>query len=114
MVVVLKERNAGAVTILECAGGQTPREGTDALNDRVQAILARGRILLLLDLSQVSNMNSHDISALVRSSVSAGKHKGKLKLLKLSPRVRQVLGITRLLNVLETFDDEAAAITSFK
>jgi anti-sigma B factor antagonist len=114
MVVVLKERNAGAITILECAGGQTAGQGRDALNDRVQATLASGRILLLLDLSQVSSINSQDISALVRSSVSAGKHKGKLKLLKLSPKVRQVLAITRLLNVLETFDDEAAAITSFE
>ena len=114
MVVVLTERNAGTVTILECVGRRTAGEGMDALNDRVQALVARGRFLLLLDLSQVNSIQSQDISVLVRSSVSAGKHGGKLKLLKLSPQVRQVLGITRLLNVMEVFDDEAAAITSFE
>jgi anti-sigma B factor antagonist len=114
MLEVLKERNAGVITILECAARQTAGERANALNDRVQALLAGGRIFLLLDLSQIDNINSQDISALVRSSVSAGKHRGKLKLLKLSPRVRQVLGITRLLTVFEAFDDEAAAIASFE
>ena len=114
MVVVLKERDAGTVTILECVGRLTAGEGMDALNDGVQALLAKGRILLLLELSQVHSINSQDISVLVRSSISAGRQGGKLKLLRLSPRVRQVLGITRLLNVLEAFDDEAVAIASFQ
>ena len=114
MVVVFKERNAGRVTILECVGRQTAGEGKEALNDRVQALLAEGRILLLLDLSQVSSIYSEDISALVRGFISTGRCGGKLKLLKLSPRVRQVLDATRLFNVLEAFDDESAAIASFE
>ena len=114
MVVVLKERNVGSVTILECVGRQTAGEGKLALNDRVQALLAEDRILLLLDLSQVSTIYSEDISALVRVFISAGRRGGKLKLLKLSPRARQVLDATRLFNVLEAFDDESAAIASFE
>ena len=114
MVAVSKERNVGSVTILECVGRQTAGEGKEALNDRVQALLAGGRILLLLDLSQVSTIYSQDISALVRGFISTGRCGGKLKLLKLSPRVRQVLDATRLFNVLEAFDDESAAIASFE
>jgi anti-anti-sigma factor len=114
MVVVFKERNAGRVTILECVGRQTAGEGTQALHDRVQALLAEGRIFLLLDLSQLRSIYSEDISALVRSFISTAKSGGKLKLLKLSSRVRQVLDATRLFNVLEAFDDEAAAIASFE
>ena len=114
MVVVFKERNVSSVTILECVGRQTAGEGKEALNDRIQALLAEGRILLLLDLGQVSSIYSQDISVLVRGFISTGRCGGKLKLLKLSPRVRQVLDATRLLNVLEAFDDEAAAIASFE
>ena len=113
MFVVLKERNVGSVTILECVRRQTAGEGKQALNDRLQAHLAEGRVLLLLDLSQVSGIYSEDISALVRGFISAGRYGGKLKLLKLSPWVRQVLDATRLFNVLEAFDDESAAIVSF-
>jgi len=114
MVAVSKERNVGSVTILECFGRQTAGEAKQALNDRVQALLREGRILLLVDLSQVSNIYSEDISAFVRAFVSTGTRGGKLKLLKLSPRVRQVLDATRLFNVLEAFDEESAAIASFE
>jgi anti-anti-sigma factor len=114
MVVVFKERNVSSVTILECVGRQTAGEGKEALNDRVQALLAEGRILLLLDLSQVSSIYSQDISVLVRGFISTGRCGGKLKLLKLSPRVRRVLDATRLFNVLEAFEDESAAIASFE
>ena len=114
MVVVFKERNAGRVTILECVGRQTAGEGKEALNDRVQALLAEGRILLLVHLSQVSSIYSEDIGAFVRAFISTGRCGGKLKLLRLSPRVRQVLDATRLFNVLEAFDDESAAIASFE
>ena len=112
-MVVLKERNADTITILECVGRLTAEAEKDTLNDRVQALLAEDRILLLLDLSQLNSINSQGISELVRSFTSTVRHGGRLKLLKLSPRVRQVLEATRLLNVLEAFDDEAAALASF-
>ena len=114
MVVVVKERNVGSVTILECFGRQPAGERKQALNDRVQALLVEGRIRLLLDFSQVSAIYSEDISAIVRGFISTAREGGKLKLLKLSPRVRQVLDATRLFNVLEVFDDESAAIASFE
>ena len=114
MVAVSKERNVCSVMILECLGRQAAGKGKQTLNDRVQALLAEGRILLLVDLSQVSNIYSEDISALVRTFVSTRTRGGKLKLLKLSPRVRQVLEATRLFNVLEAFDEESAAIASFE
>jgi anti-anti-sigma factor len=112
MVAVIKERNVGSVTILECVARPMAAEGHQALNDRVQALLAEGRILLLLDFSQASSIYSQDIGALVRAFISTGRCGGKLKLLTPSPRVRQVLDATRLFNVLEAFDDESAAIAS--
>jgi len=67
-----------------------------------------------MDLSQVSSIYSQDSSALVRGFISTGRCGVKLKLLELSPRIRQVLDATRLFNVLEAFDDESAAIASFE
>lgn len=113
MSVEIGERRAGPVTVLELSGRLTVGKGSDVLDEKLQTLIADGRSALLLDCSQLSSIDSQGISALVRAVVSIGKRGGRLKLLKPTPRVRYVLEITRLIKVIECFDDEAAAIRSF-
>jgi len=113
MSVELAERQEGLVTVVTLKGRLALGEGSNALNERLQSLIANGQVKLLLECSQVSVLDSQGISALVRGIVSAGKRGGKLKLLNMSPRVRQVLEVTRLLTLIESFDDEAKALASF-
>ena len=109
----IRERSAGRVTIVEVSGRVTLGESADAVEEKLQEIVARGAQQVLLDLSGVEVLDSRGIRALVRAYISMQKRQGQLKLMMLSPRIRQVLQITRLLNVFEVYDDEATALGSF-
>lgn len=113
MSLELKERQVGPVTVLELVGRLTMGEAGEALEAKLESLIAAGRLALLLDCSKVIAIDSQGIKAIIRAVTSIEQRGGKLKLLSLSPRVREVLKITRLLTVLETFDTEAAAIASF-
>jgi len=109
----IKERQAGEVTILELKGRVALGRGSQALNDRLQALIDQGRIKLLVQCSGVTNLDSQGISSLVRGVISTRKRGGQLKLLKPSARAYHVLDTTRLLSVIQSFDDEAEALSSF-
>ncbi len=109
----LKERQAGPVTVLEIDGDLTIRGLSTPLDEKLQALIAQGHLSLLLDFSQVSDIDSQGIKALVRGFLASQKLGGKLKLLKTSPRVRDVLNVTHLTTVIQSFDDEEAALRSF-
>lgn len=113
MSFTIKERRTGPVLILELAGRLTMGEGTDKLDAAVRKLIGAGEQALLLDCAGISTIDSQGIRSLVWGVTSIEKRGGKLKLLKVSPRVREVLDITRLLTVIETFDDETAAVSSF-
>ncbi|MGD0694226.1 MAG: STAS domain-containing protein [Terriglobia bacterium] len=113
MEAIVKERQAGSVTILELSGRLHIGAVVEELDQKLQRLVAEGRTALLLDCSQVAGIDSQGIKTLVRGVISAQRRGGKLKLLKLTPRVREVLSITRLLTVIESFDDEQAALSSF-
>ena len=107
----MNKRNVGPVTILELGARFTLLEGTE-LRDTVNELLTEGRSSILLDFSQVGFIDSQGIGLLIRVWMSADKG-GKLKLFSLSPRVREILEITGLLKVMESFDDIGAALQSF-
>jgi len=113
MPVIIKERQEGPVTVLELEGRLTVGRASEALNEKLQNLISDGRLKILLNIKQVSSIDSQGISALVRGVVSIGKRGGRLKVLNPSPRVRYVLEITRLIKVIECFDDEGAALRSF-
>ena len=113
MSIEIKERQLGKVTLLELSGRLALGEGSTGLHERINAHFEAGRVNLLLECSQVTALDSQGISALVRGVISAGKRGGQFKILKPSPRVRQILEVTRLFKVIETFDDEAKALASF-
>ena len=109
----IRERSAGSVTIVEVDGRITLGQSGDAVEEKLQEIVGRGAQQVLLDLSGVEVLDSRGIKALVRACITLQKRNGQLKLMKLPPRIRQVLQITRLLNVFEVYDDEATALGSF-
>ena len=109
----VRERQAGSVTILELSGRLTMGTGSEALYEKLRSLIAAGRSTLLLDCSQVEAVDSQGIQTLLRGVRLAKERGGKLALLKMSPRLREVLNITRLLPVFENFDDEEVALRSF-
>jgi anti-sigma B factor antagonist len=109
----IRERADGGVTVVELAGRITLGDSGDSVEARLQEIIQNGARAVLLDLGGVEVLDSRGIKALVRAFISLQKRDGQLKLMKPSPRIRQVLDITHLLKVFEVFDDEETARRSF-
>ena len=110
MPFVIKTRNVGLATILELGARLTAAEGSE-LKETVDGLLAEGRTAILLDCVRMGLIDSQGIAALVRTWVSAGRG-SKLKLFSLTPHVKEVLGITGLLKVMDTFEDVGSALRS--
>ena len=113
MSIIANERQAGGEIILELSGRLYLGESSDELDQKLQGLFNQGKVNLILNCSGVSAIDSQGIKVLVRSVISAHTRGGKVALLKISHRVRDVLTITRLLSVIESFDDEQAALASF-
>jgi anti-sigma B factor antagonist len=113
MSLEIKERQAGSITVLEVSGRLTLGEDSKVLTEKLQNLIAAGCSAFLLECSKVSAIDSQGLSALVRSVVSVRKRGGKIKLMNTSPRLHYVLEITSLLKVIESFDNEDAAVRSF-
>ena len=79
----------------------------------VQDLVAHEERAVLLDMTKVSAIDSRGIKSLVHSFTSLRKRGGYLKLLRVAPRVREVLNYTLLMTVFEAFDDEETALKSF-
>jgi anti-anti-sigma factor len=113
MGIVAKERQAGGEVVLELSGRLYLGESSEELDAKLQSLFAAGKVNLILDCSGVTAIDSQGIKVLVRAVISAHTRGGKVALLKISHRVREVLTITHLLSVIESFDDEPAALASF-
>jgi anti-sigma B factor antagonist len=110
----VKTRQVKDVAVVDMSGRITLGEETKLLRDTVQQLLGEGRKKLLLNLGEVTFIDSGGIGELVSAFTSVRNRGGELKLLKLTRRVHDVLQITKLYTVFDINDDEAAAIGSFK
>ena len=106
-------RNSENITIIDLSGNLIIGKSEESLRDIIKQLLAEERKLLLLNLADVPTIDSSGIGAMIKSFTSVQEANGKLKVLKPSRMARQLLSITGLLSVLETFEDERAAISSF-
>jgi len=106
-------RRIEGVNIVDLSGRITIGEGTIVLKDAVRNLLQRNEKKILLNLADVSYIDSSGIGELVSSFTTVGNQGGKLKLLSLTKKVHDLLSITKLLTVFEVFEDEAKAIQSF-
>ncbi|MBI3668850.1 MAG: STAS domain-containing protein [Acidobacteria bacterium] len=114
MILQATMRQSGDVTILDLEGRATIGPANDLLAAELARLIKGGARKLLVNLRGVKQVDSSSISTLVRTFVSMQSTGGSLKLLSPQGRVRAVLGLTRLLNVIPNFDDEAAALASFR
>ena len=109
----IKLRNNGKVTILDLQGNLTIGASEEAFGEMVAQLLKENQKNLLVNMAGVPFIDSSGIGGLIKSFSRVKSDGGKLKLLQPSPNARQLLSITGLLSVLEVFDDEASAISSF-
>jgi anti-sigma B factor antagonist len=112
--LTIRERQAGDVTILDMDGKITIGEGSVALRSAVRRLIEEGKKKILLNLSNVGYVDSSGIGELVSSYTTINREGGQLKLLNLTQKIQDLLAITKLLTVFDTFDDESSALNSFK
>ena len=110
----IRERQAGDVTILDLDGKITIGEGSVALRDTIKRLIQEGKKKVLLNLSGVGYVDSSGIGELVSSFTTIRREGGQLKLLNLTQKIQDLLAITKLLTVFDTFDDEAEALNSYQ
>jgi anti-sigma B factor antagonist len=104
----LDERVSGDVTVITITGEITLSAGGDVqLKDKIQSLLQQGRKKILLDLGNVSYVDSAGLGQLVQATVTATKNGGKLKLLNLTKRLNDLLVVTKLSTVFDVVDNEA-------
>ena len=114
MSLQLSERSVGDVVVIDLSGKITLGDGGDAmLKDKVRSLVQQGRKKMVLNLGEVSYIDSSGIGELVSGFTTVTNSGGMLKLLNLNKRVKDLLQITKLYTVFEVFDDEAQAVRSF-
>ena len=110
----LSERRVGDVVIVDVSGRITLGDGGDqVLKDKVRSLLEQGYRKLLLNLGGVSYVDSAGLGEIVLSLVAVNKSGGSLKLLNVTRRLQDLLAITKLLTVFDTFESEAEAVASY-
>ncbi len=107
-------RESGDVTILDLQGRATIGVDSDLLSSHLQTLIANGARKLLLNLVDVTQLDSSGISAIAATYVSLSRQGGSLKLLCPRGRVRAVLRVIRLLDIIPAFEDETQALASFR
>ena len=110
----VKERQAGDVTILDMSGSVRMGEGAISLRNSIRGLGEKGTKKILLNLSGVKNIDSSGIGELIANYTTISRDGGQLKLLNLTDKIRDLLVITKLLTVFDSYDSEAEALNSFK
>ena len=113
MTMKTSTRQVDGVTIVDCSGRITLGEGSVILKDTVKDLLSKGQKRILLNLGDVSYVDSAGLGAIVGSYATLNKNGGSLKLLNTTKRIKDLLSITKLLMVFECHDSEADAVKSF-
>jgi anti-sigma B factor antagonist len=103
----------GDVSVVDVAGRITLGEGSSALRELLRDMVTKGQKHILLNLGEVSYIDSSGIGELVSGFTTVTNSGGQLKLLNLNKRVKDLLQITKLYTVFDVHDDEAGAVRSF-
>ena len=111
--MTVSERASGAVIILDVDGGLTVGDPAELLRGEVLNLLQQGRKHILINLAGVSYMDSAGLGELVQAYSTVAKQGGKLKLVSPTKRLQDLLVITKLATVFDSFDDETIAVNSF-
>ena len=109
----IEERVVNNVTVLDLKGKMTLGEGDELLKDKINSLLQQERKQIVLNLEGVPYIDSAGLGEIVRTYTTVSRQGGKLKLVNLTKRITDLLSITKLLTVFETFESEQDAIRSF-
>jgi anti-sigma B factor antagonist len=113
-ILRIVERVAGGVTVLDMSGRLVLDQGDAVFRDCITSLLTRGQHQILLNLEEVTYIDSAGVGVMVAKMLSVRRTGGDMKLLHLTARSNRVMTITKLLTVFEAFDDEDEAVRSFK
>ncbi|MFB3068684.1 MAG: STAS domain-containing protein [Acidobacteriota bacterium] len=111
--MTIDTRSVNGVTILDVHGKVTIGEGTREVREKIRELLENGNKDILMNLGDVSYVDSAGIGELVSSYTTVTNQGGQFKLLNLTKKIRELLAITKLLTVFDSFDDETTAVGSF-
>jgi anti-sigma B factor antagonist len=109
----IDERTIGDVVVLDIKGRVQLGEGDEMLKDKVNSLLNQGRKKIVLNLAEVPYIDSAGLGEVVRTFTTVSRQGGSLKLLNLTKRITDLLAITKLLTVFDTYDSEQEAVQSF-
>ena len=109
----IEERTVSDVLILDVHGRITLGEGDEILKDKVNSLLNQAKKKIILNLADVPYVDSAGLGAIVRTYTTVSRQGGSLKLLNLTKRITDLLAITKLLTVFETYESENDAVQSF-
>ena len=113
MSMKANNRQVDGVTIVDLSGRITLGEGSVVLRDTIRDLVSKGNTKILLNLGDVTYIDSSGIGELVSAFTTVRNQSGELKLLNLTKKVHDLLQITKLYTVFDIKDDEAAAVQSF-
>ncbi len=113
MALRMTDRESGGVTVVEIEGRIVLGEESNAFREHIKGLLAAGKKKIVLNLANVSYIDSAGLGTLVATFHSARKEGATLKLANLGAKFKEVLQVTKLMTVFDVFDSEAAAAASF-
>jgi anti-sigma B factor antagonist len=109
----IESRVAGDVIVLDLKGRMILGDGDELLKDKINSLIHQGHRKIVLNLAAVPYVDSAGLGEIVRTYTTVSRLGGSLKLLNLTKRLYDLLSITKLLTVFETFDSEDDAVRSF-
>jgi anti-sigma B factor antagonist len=109
----IEQRSVGGVVVVDVTGKITLGESTELLKDKVNSLVNQGHKNLVLNLAGVSYMDSAGLGVVMAAYTTAKGHGGSVKLLSLTKRITDLLSITKLSTIFETFELETDAVASF-
>ena len=113
MSLKITKRDVNGVRILDVSGRLTIGESSASFREEMQKELEKGHLKILLNLGDVSYIDSAGLGDLISAYTSVTNRGGKLKLLNLTKRVHDLMQITKLYTVFEVYDDETTALGTF-
>jgi anti-anti-sigma factor len=113
MAMTITERRVGDVTVLRLGGRIVFGDGASELRARLNDLLDEARLRFLLDLRDVTYIDSFGVGVIAAKFVSVRRKGGDMKLLRLSPRTHRVMKISGLLKIFQSFESEDEGLSSF-
>lgn len=113
MALRMTDREVGGVTVVDLEGRIVLGEESNSFRERVKGLLANNHKKIVLNMSNVTYIDSAGLGTLVATFHSARSQGGTLKLSNLGSKFKEVLQVTKLMTVFDVYDNEAAAVQSF-